>query len=67
MPTSSHDLSRRTFLHASAAGLAATSAGEARAGEPQPTPRSRPKCGRVVSSGVGSSMDCPSSSARRHR
>jgi hypothetical protein len=42
MSIPSRNLSRRTFLHASAAGLAAASAGEARAGEPQPTPRSRP-------------------------
>ena len=42
MFVSHNGLSRRTFLHASAAGLAAAGASQARAGEPQPTPRSRP-------------------------
>ncbi|MCI0458936.1 MAG: twin-arginine translocation signal domain-containing protein [Gemmataceae bacterium] len=44
MPNSSHALSRRTFLQASAAGIAGVGAGaeQARAGEPSATPRSRP-------------------------
>jgi hypothetical protein len=42
MPPPSQDLTRRTFLHASAAGLAAAGTGEAGDGKPRPTPRSRP-------------------------
>jgi hypothetical protein len=42
MSRPSRSLSRRSFLSAGAASLAAASTGGARAGEPQPTPRSRP-------------------------
>src|SRR5262245_43452113 len=42
MPSPSPDFTRRSFLQASAAGLAAAGSGEAPADSPQPTPRSRP-------------------------
>src|SRR5262245_42386632 len=42
MATRRDELSRRTFLQTSAAGIAAASAGTARAGESRPSPRSRP-------------------------